>query len=145
MVSPIFFQEFFFEGKGSETSKLGFFWILLSTYNQFSTQIHIQCFRNPPILITGSILGCNLKPLETYSVMKNHLVMKKRLLILYKNTHYIIPCKKNCFFLNVIFLSIETLQFLFHVRGRRPLIYTRNSKRHNSIMYGLWRSYWVNS
>ena len=47
--------------------------------------------------------------------MKNYLVMKKRLLILYKNTHYIIPCKKNCFFLNVIFLSIETLHFMLEV------------------------------
>ena len=44
------------------------------------------------------------------------------ILILYENSHYITPYKKNCFFLNIyIFLFTITFQFLFHFRcWRRP-------------------------
>ena len=39
--------------------------------------------------------------------------MEKKIIILHENNHYINPYKKNCFFLNVYYLSTITFHFYF--------------------------------
>ena len=47
---------------------------------------------------------------------------KKRILILYENSHYITPYKKNCFFLNIYFSFYHNISVLFHFRCRRCIL-----------------------
>ena len=76
-----------------------------------------------------------------------YLVMRKMTLFLHKNTHHTIPCKKSYFFLSIHFLfSSTTSVFVSPLWSKVSysfwwhLVYIRNSKRNNSIMYSLWYS-----
>ena len=104
-----------------------------------------QAEENKYLIWTADWGGEHNTPRHTESIV-NLFSYKKVTLFLHKNTHHTIPWRKSYFIYEYTFFVLQCHFFFYFIEVEGVLILLndiRNSKRRNSIRYGLWRSFQI--